>query len=192
MTWIKIISPNEADQNLANLYSKILGLCPVGYLNGVPALEAEGCKDSIIESHGLVPKVLDSIFSACAELFSPDLPLTRRQHEMIATLVSSLNRCHYCLESHAEFLRQVCLDETMVETLRTDYRKAPLSSSDRKMLDFVAIVTKEPSKSTPEMLEGLRAEGFDDRAIFQIASIAAWFCYINRIADSLGVGRPAV
>ena len=57
------------------------------------------------------------------------------------------------------------------------------------MLDFTAKLTKESYKTTPEDLDALRAVGFDDRAILQITMIAAWFNYINRVADALGVGR---
>ena len=57
------------------------------------------------------------------------------------------------------------------------------------MLDFTAKLTKEAYKTTPEDLDRLRAVGFDDRAILQITMIAAWFNYINRVADVLGVGR---
>ena len=57
------------------------------------------------------------------------------------------------------------------------------------MLDFTAKLTKEAYKTTPDDLEKLRAVGFDDRAILQITMIAAWFNYVNRVADVLGVGR---
>ncbi|HEY7313247.1 MAG TPA: hypothetical protein VH643_28115 [Gemmataceae bacterium] len=57
------------------------------------------------------------------------------------------------------------------------------------MLDFAVLITKHSTSATPADLDRLRQAGFDDRAILQIAMIAAWFNYINRIADVLGVGR---
>ena len=57
------------------------------------------------------------------------------------------------------------------------------------MLDFTAQLTKAAYKTTPEDLEKLRSVGFDDRAILQITMIAAWFNYVNRVADVLGVGK---
>jgi len=57
------------------------------------------------------------------------------------------------------------------------------------MLDFVAQVAQDATRITSEELEQLRHVGFDDRAILQITLIAAWFSYINRVADALGVGR---
>ena len=57
------------------------------------------------------------------------------------------------------------------------------------MLDYVAQLTRDATKITPEHHDRLRAAGFDDRAILQITLIAAWFNSINRVADALGVGR---
>jgi len=57
------------------------------------------------------------------------------------------------------------------------------------MVDYVVKLTKDATKVSPEDHERLRSAGFDDRAILQITLIAAWFNYINRVADALGVGR---
>ena len=57
------------------------------------------------------------------------------------------------------------------------------------MLDYVAKVTRNASRITPEDLDNLRRVGFDDRGILQINLIASWFNYINRVADGLGVGK---
>jgi uncharacterized peroxidase-related enzyme len=91
--------------------------------------------------------------------------------------------------SHAEFLRKVTLDDTLVDALRTDWRNAPISDSERVMIEYVVQITQDATRVTPEHHERLRAAGFDDRGILQITLIASWFNYINRVADSLGVGR---
>jgi alkylhydroperoxidase family enzyme len=59
------------------------------------------------------------------------------------------------------------------------------------MLDFTVKLTEAAYKIMPADLARLREVGFDDVAILQITIIAAWFNYINRIADALGVGRPS-
>ncbi len=81
------------------------------------------------------------------------------------------------------------LDEKLVEALQNDYQTAPISETDRAMLDYVAQLTKDATRITPAHHAKLRDAGFDDRAILQITLIASWFNYINRVADSLGVGR---
>lgn len=76
-----------------------------------------------------------------------------------------------------------------MKAIEDDYTRAPITPAERAMLDFVVQVTKDATKITPEHHEGLRQHGFDDKAILQITLIAAWFNYINRVADALGVGR---
>ncbi len=93
------------------------------------------------------------------------------------------------MESHAEFLRLVSLDEELAAALRRDWTQAPLSEQDRAMLDYAAKLTRHAWQVTPDDLQQLRQVGFDDRAILQINLIASWFNYINRVADGLGVGR---
>jgi uncharacterized peroxidase-related enzyme len=77
----------------------------------------------------------------------------------------------------------------MVVALRRDYTIAPLSKQDRAMVDYVVKLTKDATKCSREDHARLREVGFDDRGILQITLIAAWFNYINRVADALGVGR---
>jgi uncharacterized peroxidase-related enzyme len=93
------------------------------------------------------------------------------------------------VESHAEFLRRVSLDEELTAALRRDHREANLSEKDRAMLDFTVRLTEQPARLNPDDLAKLRAAGFDDVGILQITLIASWFNYINRVADALGVGR---
>jgi uncharacterized peroxidase-related enzyme len=91
--------------------------------------------------------------------------------------------------SHAEFLRKVTLDDTLVDALRTDWRAAPINDAERAMIEYVVQLTEDATRITPVYHERLRAAGFDDRGILQITLIASWFNYINRVADALGVGR---
>jgi len=93
------------------------------------------------------------------------------------------------MTSHAEFLRRVTLDDDMVAALCDDYRTAPISPAERAMLEYAVDISEDATRVTRDTLDGLRAHGFDDRGILQIALIASWFNYINRVADALGVGR---
>jgi uncharacterized peroxidase-related enzyme len=83
----------------------------------------------------------------------------------------------------------VTLDAEFVDALRKDYTTAPITEAERVMLDYVVQLTRDATRVTPEYHERLRAVGFDDKGILQITLIAAWFNYINRVADALGVGR---
>lgn len=83
----------------------------------------------------------------------------------------------------------VTLDETFAQALRRDWRSVTLSAADRAMLEYVETVTRDARQVQPGTLDGLRRAGFSDEAVLQITMITAWFNYINRMADALGVGR---
>ena len=93
MTWIKTIRMEDNDA-VRQAVEDERKLYPVEYATPVAAVFA-GVDQSIVGSHSLFPNVLFHAFSTFGALMSPELPLVRRQHEMIATMVSVTNRCHY-------------------------------------------------------------------------------------------------
>jgi hypothetical protein len=94
MTWIKTISVSEADEKLLEAMQSQRSLYPKEYATPTHPV-AEGEAAQIVASHSLIPEALYHAFSTFGVLMSPDLPLSRRQHEMIATIVSVTNRCVY-------------------------------------------------------------------------------------------------
>jgi hypothetical protein len=96
MTWIRVIPPAEADAQLRACYEAVYALYPPLYQVEAPAVQRpDGSADSVVASLSLIPEALRHAFSTYGVLLAPELPLTRRQHEMIATLVSAWNRCFY-------------------------------------------------------------------------------------------------
>jgi hypothetical protein len=93
MTWIKTIRM-EDDERLRNAMMEQRKLYPVEYATPVPIVD-QGAENGIVGSHSLLPDVLFHAFSTFGALMSPELPLQREQHEMIATMVSVTNRCFY-------------------------------------------------------------------------------------------------
>jgi uncharacterized peroxidase-related enzyme len=79
------------------------------------------------------------------------------------------------------------LDEGLVEALQKDYTTAAITEPERVMLDYVVKLTRDATKVSQDYHTRLRGAGFDDKAVLQITLIAAWFNYINRVADSLGI-----
>ena len=93
MAWIKTIPFEEANAKLQKILTETRKNYPLEYAMSAP--KASATSESIIDSHTLIPDALYHAFSTFSALMSPDLPLTRRQHEMIATVVSAANDCHY-------------------------------------------------------------------------------------------------
>ena len=92
MTWIKTIRMVEATEELRRAIEGQKELYPIEY--ATPVHPGDGASQ-IVASHSLIPQALYHGFATFGVLMSPELPLQRRQHEMITTVVSVTNRCHY-------------------------------------------------------------------------------------------------
>lgn len=75
--------------------------------------------------------------------------------------------------------------------LVADPASAPVSSTDRVMLDYALALTARPSQITANEVQCLRDAGFDDRAVHDICAVTAYYAFVNRIADGLGVELEA-
>jgi hypothetical protein len=97
MTWIKTVPYDEADDGLKRVYEAVRALYPAEYAGPpVPSLvRPDGGTDSIVAAHSLIPEAMRHLMSGLAVLLQPTLPLTRRQQEMIAAVVSVENACFY-------------------------------------------------------------------------------------------------
>jgi alkylhydroperoxidase family enzyme len=93
MAWIKTLSLTEADEKLRKAIEGEQAFYPKEY--AVPVHPDQSGASSIVGSHTLIPEALYHAFSTFGALMSPELPLDRRKHEMIATMVSVTNRCVY-------------------------------------------------------------------------------------------------
>lgn len=96
MARIRTIQPQAATGALRAVYDRLGPQFPPEYARAAPADAAAGLNpDGVVSAHSLLPTVMEPIFQALVALMSPDLPLTRRQHEMVNTVVSQVNRCQY-------------------------------------------------------------------------------------------------
>ena len=97
MAWIKTVKPAEADEKLIAAMQKQRHLYPKEYAVRVDAATSQSSEldESIVSSHSLLPDTLYHAFATFGTLLSPDLPLSRAQHEMIAATVSVANSCFY-------------------------------------------------------------------------------------------------
>ena len=152
------------------------------------------------ERLGLVPNVLRA-FATRPEKFrtftafynelmlGESSGLSKLEREMIAVVVSSANRCLYCLVAHGQAVRKLSGDPVLGDQLALDHTKAALSERHRAMLDFAWKLAERPQAVDEADRERLRAAGFGEADIFDIADVAAFFAYSNRMAHALDL-RP--
>jgi uncharacterized peroxidase-related enzyme len=149
------------------------------------------------EKLGLVPNVLHAytinpakfrVFSAFYNQLMLDeetCGLSKLEREMIAVVVSSANRCYYCLVAHGEAVRELSSDPQLGEMMVMNYRVADLEPRVRGMLDFAWKLTLASHEIGEADRQRLRDLGFSDQDIFDICDIAAIFNYTNRMAHGL-------
>ena len=148
------------------------------------------------EKLGLVPNVLsayafdtvklDAFTALYNDLMLGESGLTKLEREMIAVVVSSINRCWYCQVAHGAAVRELgtpALGEMMV----MNWRVAQLDARQTAMLAFVEKVTVASAQVTEGDREELRNAGFSDRDIWDIASVAGFFAMSNRVASAVGM-----
>lgn len=146
------------------------------------------------EKLGLVPNVLRAYAFDVAKLNAftalyNDLMLApsglpKLDREMIAVVVSSLNRCWYCQVAHGAAVRELSGDPVLGEALVMNWRVARLTARQRAMLEFVEKLTLASARIEEADRQALRDQGFDDRDIWDIASVAGFFNMTNRIASA--------
>ncbi len=111
--------------------------------------------------------------------------LSKLEREMIAVVVSSANRCYYCLVAHGQAVRQLSGDPELGEMMVMNYRVAALEPRRRAMLDFAWKLTEAPHDIAEADRRSLLDAGFTERDIFDICDTAAFFNYTNRMAHGL-------
>ncbi len=150
--------------------------------------------DICTEKLGMIPNVLKAnafdidklnAFTAMYnDLMLAESGLTKLEREMIAVVVSSINKCFYCLVAHGAAVRQLSGDPILGEMLVMNYRMAPLDARQRAMLDFAAKMTTASAEIEEEHRQALREVGFSDRDIWDIANVAGFFNMTNRVASA--------
>jgi hypothetical protein len=96
MTWIKTIAFDQSDETVQKIYQDLHAMYPPEYSESVPAVtRPDGTSDGVVAAHSLIPEAMWHMMAGLAVLLRPGGRLTRRQQEMIATVVSAQNSCFY-------------------------------------------------------------------------------------------------
>lgn len=151
--------------------------------------EKLGMVPNVLQAYAFNEKKLRAFTDMYNDLMLGDSALTKLQREMIAVVVSSINKCFYCLVAHGAAVRQLSGDPKLGEMLVMNYRAANLDPKTAAILDFAEKLTEQPQKIGEADREILRQEGFSDRDIWDIASVTAFFNMSNRVASAVDM-RP--
>ncbi|MEC7250549.1 MAG: peroxidase-related enzyme [Pseudomonadota bacterium] len=142
-----------------------------------------GMVPNVLQAHAFSIEKLNAFTGLYNELMLADSGLTKLEREMIAVVVSSINRCFYCLTAHGAAVRELSGNPILGEQLVMNYRTAELDARQRAMLDFTARLTSASYTVEEAHRQSLRDVGFSDRDIWDIINVAAFFNMTNRVAS---------
>lgn len=147
------------------------------------------------EKLGFVPNVLaaysfdgaklKAFVNLYNDLMLADSGLSKLERELLAVVVSSANRCYYCLSAHGAAVRQLSRDPELGEMMVMNWRTAPLPARQRALLEFAHKLTVTPAEVGEADRERLRAAGWKERDIWDTASVVGFFNYTNRVATAV-------
>ncbi len=172
LCWLHLPPADEAPDEVKELWAK-----PLEKLGFVP---------NVLRVYAIRPRHLQLWNEFYDELMRGESGLTKAQREMIAVVVSTTNRCHYCVVSHSAALRKLTGDPLFVEQLATNHAYARVDPKERAMLDFAVKVTERSSTCTEADVDALREAGWTDEDVMDIAEVTAMFNFTNRLASGLG------
>jgi uncharacterized peroxidase-related enzyme len=147
--------------------------------------EKLGFIPNVLRAYALRPQKLRNFITTYNELMLGESGLSKLEREMIAVVVSSINRCYYCLVAHGAAVRQMSGDPQLGEMLAFNHRVAVLSDRQRAMIDYAALLTEAPEHASEAEREALREVGFSDADIFDICEVAGFFNMTNRVAHGV-------
>lgn len=173
MTWIRTVEPADADEELSRVYARLE--------------QQRGKLSEIMKVQSLQPAAMAAHLDLYMAIVFGRSGLSREEREMIAVAVSALNECQYCIQHHAAALQAYWRDEDRVERFAADFRAEALSDRMRVILDYSEALTRAPGSVQEGQLSALREAGLADEDILTVNLIVAYFNFVNRIAEGLGV-----
>ena len=173
MVWIRTIAEGDAEGELKSAYNK------VGTARGAVA--------NVFKAQSLDPRSLEAHLGLYLSLMFGQGPLSRKQREMIAVVVSAENECGYCVAYHSDALSNYVKNEAWVSELVKNRGSAPLEPKEKAIVNHATLLARNPHRITEQDVEILRREGLSDEEVLQLTEIAAYFNFANCLVHGLGV-----
>lgn len=147
-------------------------------------VEKLGFVPNVLNTYSLRPQRLRNFMAMYNEIMLSKCGLSKLEREMVAVVVSSANRCYYCLVAHGAAVRALSGDPELGEMMALNYRVARLEPRQRAMLDFAWKLTVTPYLIEDSDRDVLSQQGFSEEDIFDISETVAFFNLSNRMASA--------
>ena len=147
-------------------------------------VEKLGFVPNVFSTYSLKPKRLRNFMAMYNDIMLSPSGLSKLEQEMVAVVVSSANRCYYCLVAHGAAVRQLSGDPELGEMMALNYRVAHLDPRQRAMLDYAWKLTTTPNLVDDADRAGLMAVGLSEEDVFDLSETVAFFNLSNRMASA--------
>ena len=171
-TWLRVPDEQELPPEILELWR--------------PSLEKLGFVPNVLRFYALRPSRLLAWNAHYEEAMRGESTLSTAEREMIAVVVSVTNDCAYCIAAHSAALRKLTKDPALADQIARDHPNADISERMKQALDYAAKLTRAPASMTAADIDGLRAVGWEDEDVMDIAEVTALFNFSNRMASGLG------
>ncbi len=171
--WIRTIEPEDATADLRTVYDRVMS--------------SRGKLSDIMRVQSLAPRAMAAHLDLYMALMFGRSTLAREEREAIAVAVSAANGCAYCVAHHEAALQAYWRDADRVRRFTAGPESADISDRLRAAVRYAVKLTREIHDMAEADVEDLRGAGLTDEEILQVNMIAAYFNFVNRLAEGLGV-----
>ncbi|HLU00415.1 MAG TPA: peroxidase-related enzyme [Burkholderiaceae bacterium] len=144
-----------------------------------------GMVPNVLATYSIRPQRLRNFMAMYNEIMFSESGLSKLEREMVAVVVSSANRCYYCLVAHGQAVRALSGDPQLGEMLVMNYRVAKLDARQRAMLDYAWKLTTTPWEVVEADRLQLHNVGLTAEDVFDLAETVAFYNFSNRMATAL-------
>lgn len=173
MPFIKVIDEQDAEGKLKEVYDEII--------------KSRGKLSNIMKIHSLNPDAMIKHLELYKTIMFGKSNLSREIREMIAVVVSVVNKCEYCINHHAEALNFYWKDREKLDRFIKDFRSIEFEPKVKLLIEYAYELTVDPQNISQATINNLRSLGLDDEDILSANLIISYFNFVNRIALGLGV-----
>jgi uncharacterized peroxidase-related enzyme len=175
--WIRTLDLDDADETLRSVYDRVVS--------------TRGRLSDIMRVQSLAPVVMAAHLDLYMAIMFGRSPLSRRDREALACVVSAANGCAYCAAHHRAALLAHWRDAGAVDRFIADPLDAAPDARLRALAAYALKLTRSVHDMSEDEVSELRGAGLDDEAILHTAFVIAYFNFVNRLAEGLGVApRP--
>lgn len=177
MAFIRQIELTDATGELKDFYEALAEIA-----GGVP---------NIVKVSSIKPAAIKAAQDLYQSVLYHDSGLTMVEKEMVATLVSTINGCAYCVDHHGAALGELAGAASLPSRIGFTFRQAGLGERQTAILEFADKLTRDPAAMAESDVALLRQVALSDNEIVDLAQLVAYFNYTNRLATGLGVDPEA-